>query len=164
MTTLTSSYLFLTAPDGADTGHEKTRVIRDGFTFLGFFFPWLWLLAHRLWLHAAAAFLAQAIGGVLMERQGLWPAGFAITLAASLIVALEGQSFRIRSLAAKGWNEDAVVTADSVDAAEEIYFSGIETIERDSSVPAPEWERHQRSTGRHGNATSLGLFGFDGGR
>ena len=106
----------------------------------------------------------QAIGGVLMERQGLWPAGFALSLAASLIVALEGQNFRIRNLAAKGWNEDAVVSADSVDEAEAIYFSDIETITQEDGVPAPEWERHQRSTGRHGNATSLGLFGFDGGR
>lgn len=161
---MTSSYLFLTAPDGADASHEKTRVIRDGFTFLGFFFPWLWLLAHRLWLHAIVAFLVQAIGGVLMERQGLWPAGFALSLAASLIVALEGQNFRIRNLAAKGWNEDAVVSADSVDEAEDIYFSDIETITQEDGVPAPEWERHQRSTGRHGNTTSLGLFGFDGGR
>ena len=161
---MTSSYLFLTAPDGANTNHAKTRVIRDGFTLLGFLFPWLWLLAHRLWLHAAAAFLAQAIGGVLMERQGLWPAGFAITLAASLIVALEGQNFRIRSLAAKGWNEDAVVTANSADEAEEIYFSNVETSADDMSAPAPEWERHRRSGGGHGNATSLGLFGFDGGR
>jgi len=161
---LTSSYLFLTAPDGADTSHEKTRVIRDGFTLLGFFFPWLWLAAHRLWLHAIVAFLVQAIGGVLMERQGLWPAGFALSLAAGLIVALEGQNFRIRNFAAKGWNEDAVISANSVDEAEEIYFSDIETITQEDGVPAPEWERHRRSIGRHGNATSLGLFGFDGGR
>jgi hypothetical protein len=164
LTTLTSSYLFLTAPDGAEASHEKTRVIRDGFTLLGFLFPWLWLLAHRLWLHAVAAFLAQAIGGALMERPGLWPAGFALSLAASLIVALEGQNFRIRSLAAKGWSEDAVVTADSVDAAEEIYFSSIEIKPEENRMPAPEWERHRRSNGHHGSATSLGLFGFDGGR
>lgn len=161
---MNSSYLFLTAPDGADARHDKTRVIRDGFTFLGFFFPWLWLLAHRLWLHAIAAFLAQAIGGVLMDRSGLWPAGFALSLAASLIVSLEGQNFRIRSLAAKGWTEDAVVTANSADEAEEIYFSKVATRVEDMSVPAQEWERHRRSGGGHGNATSLGLFGFDGGR
>ncbi|MGO7418162.1 DUF2628 domain-containing protein, partial [Rhizobium ruizarguesonis] len=35
---------------------DETRTIRDGFTLLGFLFPWLWLLANRLWLHAAAAF------------------------------------------------------------------------------------------------------------
>jgi hypothetical protein len=33
---MTSSYLVLTAPDGADKAHEKTRFIRDGFTVLGF--------------------------------------------------------------------------------------------------------------------------------
>ncbi len=48
---MTSSYLVLdAAPGGTDVTHEKTRAIRDGFTLLGFLFPWLWLLVHRLWL------------------------------------------------------------------------------------------------------------------
>ncbi|ULJ71509.1 DUF2628 domain-containing protein [Rhizobium gallicum] len=119
---MTSSYLVLTAPGGTDVTHEKTRVIRDGFTLLGFLFPWLWLLAHRLWLYALAAFLLQGLGGVLMDRPGLWPAGFAITLGTCILAGFEGQNLRIRNLASKGWNEEAVITADSLATAEEIFF------------------------------------------
>lgn len=161
---MTSSYLVLTAPGGTDVTHEKTRVIRDGFTLLGFLFPWLWLLVHRLWLYAIAAFLLQGLGGILMDRPGLWPAGFAITLGTCILAGFEGQNLRIRNLASKGWNEEAVITADSLATAEEIYFSNIETNADGDRMPAPEWERHPLSPGRHGNTTSLGLFGFNGGR
>lgn len=71
---MTSSYIFLTAPGSANATADETRTIRDGFTLLGFLFPWVWLLAHRLWLHAAAAFLLQGIGGALMDEPGLGPA------------------------------------------------------------------------------------------
>ncbi|MDM9621138.1 DUF2628 domain-containing protein [Rhizobium sp. S96] len=160
---MTSSYLVLTAPGGADIAHEKTRIIRDGFTVLGFLFPWIWLAAHRLWLHAVAAFLLQSLGGALMDQPGLWPLGVAISFGTSLLVALEGQNARIRHLLSKGWEEDALVSADSLSVAEEIYFSEIQTdLDSDSRVPSPHW--NSASRGDRGNATSLGLFGFDGGR
>jgi hypothetical protein len=161
---MTSSYMVLNPPEGADEAHEKTRFIRDGFTFLGFVFPWLWLLAHRLWLHAIAAFLLQGIGAALMERSGLWPAGFAIILGTNLLAGLEGQNFHIRNLVSKGWTEDALVAADSLRVAEEIYFSNIETEVKSSEMPAPQWDRNSPAHGLHGDTTSLGLFGFDGGR
>jgi hypothetical protein len=161
---MTSSYVVLTAPGGADVAHEKTQIIRDGFTVLGFLFPWLWLAAHRLWPHAIAAFLLQSLGGALLDRPGLWPIGAAITFATSLLVALEGQNFRIRSLASKGWEEDGLVSADCLQVAEEIYFSGVQTDIRDESrVPSPQWDSASHADARR-NATSLGLFGFDGGR
>jgi hypothetical protein len=160
---MTSSYLVLTAPDGADTTHEKTRFIRDGFTVLGFLFPWIWLASHRLWLHAVAAFLLQSVGGALMDRPGLWMVGAAITFGTSLLVALEGQNFRVRNLVSKGWDEDALVSADSLDGAEDIYFSTVQTdLHDENTMPTPQWDHPSR--GDRGNATSLGLFGFDGGR
>jgi hypothetical protein len=159
---MTSSYLVLTAPDGADKAHEKTRFIRDGFTVLGFLFPWIWLASHRLWLHAILAFLLQSLGGALMDRPGLWLVGAAITFGTSLLVALEGQNFRVRNLVSKGWDEDALVSADSLAVAEEIYFSDIRTDIRDDRMPSPQWDSASR--GDRGSATSLGLFGFDGGR
>jgi hypothetical protein len=162
---MTSSYLVLTAPGGADVAHEKTQIIRDGFTVLGFLFPWIWLAAHRLWLHAIAAFLLQSLGGALMDRPGLWPIGAAVTFGTSLLVSLEGQNFRIRSLASKGWKEDALVSADSLRVAEEIYFSSVQTdIPDGTRVPSPQWDSASRADAFRGNATSLGLFGFDGGR
>ena len=160
---MTSSYLVLTAPDGADKAYERTRFIRDGFTMLGFLFPWIWLASHRLWLHAIAAFLAQSIGGALMDRPGLWIVGAVVTFGTSLLVALEGQNFRVRNLVSKGWDENALISADSLDVAEEIYFSDVQTDMRDEkAMPSPQWDSASR--GDRGSATSLGLFGFDGGR
>jgi hypothetical protein len=58
-----------------------------------------------------------------MERPGLWLVGGAVTFGTSLLVALEGQNFRVRNLVSKGWDEDALISADSLEVAEDIYFS-----------------------------------------
>lgn len=161
---MTSSYLFLTPPGSTSATADETRTIRDGFTLLGFLFPWPWLLVHRLWLHAAAAFLLQGIGGALIDEPGLWPAGAAIMLGVNMLVGLEGQNFRIRNLAAKGWNEDALIAADTIGLAETVYFLDKGTVSNSDSGAAPDWENKAQPSSRHGQATSLGLFGFDGGR
>ncbi|WP_454852965.1 DUF2628 domain-containing protein [Rhizobium binxianense] len=159
---MTASYVFLTPPGGTDAMRDETRTIRDGFTFVGFLFPWLWLLAHRLWLPAIAAFLLQAIGSALMDETGLGVAGAAILLGTSLLTGLEGQNLRIRNLAARGWEVDALVTADSLGTAEDIYFSTYETESGTGREPSPEWKPAPHT--HNGHPTSLGLFGFDGGR
>ncbi|OHV25469.1 DUF2628 domain-containing protein [Rhizobium sp. RMa-01] len=161
---MTSSYIFLTPPGSAGTRLDETRVIRDGFTWLGLLFPWAWLLAHRLWLYAAAAFLLQAIGGALMDEPGLWPAGAALTLGVNLLVGLEGQNLRIRNLAGKGWNEDALIAADTIGIAEDVYFFDRAAPAAGDDAATPDWQNKSRPNGPHGQATSLGLFGFDGGR
>ncbi|MDR9808595.1 DUF2628 domain-containing protein [Rhizobium hidalgonense] len=161
---MTSSYIFLTPPGGTRATIDETRTIRDGFTLLGFLFPWPWLLAHRLWLHAAVAFLLQGIGGALMEEPGLWPMGAAIMLGVNVLVGLEGQNFRIRNLAGKGWTEDALIAADTIGIAEQVYFSDQADIAQSDDNTAPDWENKPRPRGPHGHGTALGLFGFDGGR
>ncbi|MBB3644554.1 hypothetical protein FHX14_000717 [Rhizobium sp. BK619] len=161
---MTSSYIFLTPPGGTSATVEETRTIRDGFTLLGFLFPCVWLLAHRLWPHAAAAFLLQAIGGALMEERGLGLAGAALMLGVNVLVGLEGQNFRIRSLAAKGWTEDGLVAADTIGIAEDVYFSDKAAVADSNKDTTPDWENKTRPNNPPGQATSLGLFGFDGGR
>ena len=161
---MTSSYIFLTPPGGASVATDEVRTIRDGFTWLGFLFPWVWLLVHRLWLHAAAAFLLQAIGGALMDEPGLGPAGAAIMLGVNIMVGLEGQNFRIRNLAAKGWNEDALIAADKLDIAEQVYFADKTVPAASDDTVAPGWQTKPGANSPPGQATSLGLFGFDGGR
>jgi hypothetical protein len=106
----------------------------------------------------------QAAGGVLIEQPGLSPAGAALILGVGVIVGLEGQNFRIRDLVRKGWTEAGLVAADSIDTAEEIYFSTVPIVAKNDDAPVPEWDRKASPPARHDNATSLGLFGFDGGR
>jgi len=161
---MTSSYLFLTPPDEMRVTPENTRTVRDGFVLLGFFFPWIWLAIHRLWLYAVAAFLLQGIGAALIEKPGLWPAGAAIILGVSALVGLEGRNLYIRKLTAEGWSENGLVTAGSLDAAEEVYFSTLPEPVKEGDGPMLEWDQKSHPQARHGQATSLGLFGFDGGR
>ncbi|MBX5189711.1 DUF2628 domain-containing protein [Rhizobium sp. NZLR3b] len=161
---MTSSYIFLTPPGSTSAAVNETRTIRDGFTLLGFLFPWLWLLAHRLWLPAAAAFLLQGLGGALMEEPDLGLAGAAIMLGVNVLVGLEGQNLRIRTLAAKGWNEDALIAADTIGIAEQVYFSDRPAIANSDDAAAPDWDNKTRPNSPPGHATSLDLFGFDGGR
>src|SRR5262245_50893217 len=115
-----ASYLVLTPPGSAADRIERTRFLRAGFSFLAFLFPTLWLLYHRLWLYAIAAFLIQGIGGELMQRNGLWPAGAAILFGVSLLAALEGRNLYARHLAAKGWSESSVVVAGRLAEAEDV--------------------------------------------
>ncbi|AGS19934.1 DUF2628 domain-containing protein [Rhizobium etli] len=161
---MTSSYIFLTPPGGGSAATDEVRTIRDGFTWLGFLFPWAWLLVHRLWLHAAAAFLLQGIGAALMDEPGMGPAGAAIMLGVNILVGLEGQNFRIRNLAAKGWNEDALVAADKLDIAEQVYFADKAIPAGSDDTVAPDRQNKPGANIPHGQAISLGLFGFDGGR
>ncbi|MEZ2130052.1 MULTISPECIES: DUF2628 domain-containing protein [unclassified Sinorhizobium] len=161
---MTASYLILTPPDGPDRNHDTTRCIRDGFSWLAFIFPVLWLLGHRLWLAALTAFLLQGLGGRLLEANGGWPAGIAVLFGISILTALEGRNLHISNLVSKGWTLEAVVSADSIDAAEEIYFSSIETSVKENEMPRPQWDRDPGKGSSGGGFTAMGLFGFDGGR
>lgn len=161
---MTASYLILTPPDGPDRNHDKTRCIRDGFSWLAFIFPVFWLLGHRLWLAAVTAFLLQGLGGQLLEIKGGWPAGIAVLFGLSILTALEGRNLHISNIVAKGWTLEAVVSADSVDTAEEIYFSSIETPRKESVTPRPQWDGDPGKGPTGGGSTAMGLFGFDGGR
>lgn len=161
---MTASYLILTPPDGPDRNHDTTRCIRDGFSWLAFIFPVFWLLGHRLWLSAVTAFLLQGLGGQLLEVNGGWPAGIAVLLGVSLLAGLEGRNLHISNLVAKGWTPETVVSADSLDTAEEIYFSSIETSRTESKMPKPQWDRDPGKGSAGSGSTAMGLFGFDGGR
>ncbi|WP_337267717.1 DUF2628 domain-containing protein [Oryzifoliimicrobium ureilyticus] len=158
---MTSSYLVVTAPSGTDARHDKTRFIRDGFSFLAFLFPWIWLAVNRLWLAAAGAFVLQIASRVLMQQAGMWPVGAALGFATMLIVGLEGRHWLARNLVRKGWSEEAVISASSLKTAEEIYFSTyIEPVK--TEIIVPDWKSGAVAT--QGGATSLDLFGFNGGR
>jgi hypothetical protein len=158
-----ATYLVLTPP-GAAQKAERTLLVRDGFSLIAFLFPTLWLFFHRLWLFALAAFLLQGIGGELLRRDGLWPAGVAILFGVSLLAALEGRNLDAGRLSAKGWQEDGVVVAGRLAEAEDLYFADAAGEEEQNIAPV-EWNvsavgKTQRSDG----GPAIGLIGFDGGR
>ncbi|MGJ7042504.1 hypothetical protein J2Y63_005786 [Shinella sp. BE166] len=155
-----ATFLFL-IPPGAKSQDENARIIRDHFSWIAFFLPYIWLLWHRAWLAAALVFAIQSLGSVLSEHAVFGFAGVGICLATSLLVALEGPTMIVAGLRRAGWTVDAVISADDRATAEEIYYMDIKAGEPETrhtvSLPASE-----TSTRRH--APMLGLVGFGEGR
>lgn len=98
-----------------------TTFIRDGFAWLGFLVPPLWLAWHRLWVEAALAFVAMGLLSMLGERLDLETAGSLLSFLVMLFVGLEGQGLRIAALRRRGWHEWGVVEADRLDDADIRY-------------------------------------------
>ncbi|CAN7496594.1 DUF2628 domain-containing protein [Rhizobium rhizogenes] len=159
-----ASYLILTPPGGPDGNQDKTRFIRDGFSWWAFLFPTLWMLYQRLWLHAAAAFLLQGIALELIRRPGFFAAGIAILIGVRILAALEGPNAVYRRLADAGWKTEGLVSAHNLATAEEIHFSGIEP-KAQENIRANNWDipsYPNNNSGRGGS--TFGLPGYDGGR
>jgi hypothetical protein len=157
-----ASYLILTPPGGAERNREKTRFIRDGFSFAAFIFPVLWFLWHHLWFHAIAALLVLVVGFELLSIPGCWPGGIAVLFGMHLLSALEGRNLLFSTLASKGWNREGLISAPQLATAEYIYFANTEFPEK-QDIPVTKWDmpaRRNEPAGRTGAA--LGLIGYDG--
>lgn len=115
-----ASYLVL-VPPGARYDDEKVRFIADGFAWVAFLFPGLWLLAKRQWLAGIAIVAAQIAIAVVTSDVSAMLAGVLIELALRLLVALEGSAFLARRLQSAGWTLQSIIVADNLAAAEEIY-------------------------------------------
>jgi len=118
-----ASFIVLTPPDreGAD---EKAVFIRDGFSFLALIFPFFWLLWYRLWF-AAILLLAVSVGlaATIDALPQWWLVSFTASILLSFYVALEGNSWRIAKKERQDWRLDAIVEAQNVATAEDIYFA-----------------------------------------
>ncbi|RWX65770.1 DUF2628 domain-containing protein [Mesorhizobium sp. M4B.F.Ca.ET.089.01.1.1] len=123
-------------PPGRGERSDGTVFVRDGFAWLGFLVPPLWLAWNRLWIEAALTFVVMAILSMLGEKLGLAWAGSALSLLVSLYVGLEGQGLRIAALRRRGWHEWGVVEADRLDGAETRH--ALETdVPPDEQPPVP---------------------------
>jgi hypothetical protein len=129
-----ASYVVM-EPPGRSEKVEATTFVRDGFSWLGFLVPPLWLAWHRLWIEAALTFVAMGIVSMLGERLGLGLAGSLLSLLVSFYVGLEGQGLRIASLRRRGWHEWGVVDAGRLDAADTRYALETDTLS-DEHAPA----------------------------
>ncbi|AVA19740.1 DUF2628 domain-containing protein [Rhizobium sp. LEGMi198b] len=159
-----ASYLILTPPGGPDKNQVSTRFIRDGFSWTAFLFPTLWMLFHRLWLQAIAAFLLQGIALELIRRPEFFAAGIAILLGVHVLAALEGNHAAYRSLVAGGWKTEDLVSAPNLATAEEIHFTTTEP-KAEENIRSNDWDiptSPNNSPSRGG--PSFGLPGYDGGR
>lgn len=146
------------AKTGQDV-RENAVFVRDGFYFLGFIAPILWLLWHRLWL-AAIVTLAATLGlAVVIEASGLAFPATVLPLLISLYVGLEGGALRIAALRRAGWRQWGVVEADSTTDAETRYlFAEVPAEDRPAStVSIPPASPRRESSG-----AALGLLQYPG--
>jgi len=115
-----TAYLVLASP-GAQIPDERSVVIADRFAPFAFVAPVIWLLFNRLWLEAFAAVLVLAAATMLSGSLGQPALGMAISLALSLITALEGRGWRAAALQRRGWRLVDVIETDDPDVAFDIH-------------------------------------------
>ena len=115
-----TAYLVLASP-GAQIPDERSVVIADRFAPIAFFVPVIWLLFNRLWLEAIAAALVMAGATMLSGSLGQPALGLALSLALSLITALEGRGWRAAALQRRGWRLVDVVETDDPAVAFDIH-------------------------------------------
>ena len=132
--------------------------VRDGFFFLAFLVPPLWLLWHRLWIEAALA-VAVSVGlTALGEVAGFGLAGAGLSLLVSIYVGLEGAALRIAALSRRGLSEWGVVEANDLGEAEIRYL----TTAGDVAAPIAPSATLAPRTALAPSGPALGLFHYPG--
>jgi hypothetical protein len=154
-----TTYYVLTPPVPKNP-EKDTLFIRDGFSWLAFFFPLPWLLFKKMWLVAGLSLAFYLLAVISAEQLGLDGLPVAFSLIMSLWTALEGNHVRARMLERSGWDLQAEISAHDLDEAEGIYFKGAGSVSRPigtSTVPAA------KTLPAHGTM-ALGLIGPYGDR
>jgi hypothetical protein len=151
-----ASYVVMEPP--ARTPAE-VRFVRDGFSVVALIVPVIWLLWHRLWIEALAAFAAAICIGFGGELSGWTATAALISFLVSLFVALEGPSLRVWALGRRGWRDAGVIDAADEDEAMTRYFSNAELPPEDVTVAAEAPVRYVSApSGSSGPA--LGLLSY----
>ena len=124
-----AAYVVLEPPGRA----TEPSFVRDGFAWLGFLFPPLWLLWHRLWIEAGFAILAAMAITATAQAFGIGALGSALSLLVSLYVGLEGRALLVAARLRRGWLDCGVVEAADAEEAETRYLIALD--DTDSAVP-----------------------------
>ena len=141
-------------------GHDADAIfVRDGFAWLGFLLPPLWLLWHRLWIEAALAFVAIGVLSALGESVGAMLAGSLLIFLVMFYVGLEGQALRISALARRGWRQWGVVVADDLYDADSRY-----AMEAGAAAQEPRLQPEPALARPAQHVSAIGLVPFSGRR
>ena len=124
-------------PSGDASKADGAVFVRDGFSWLAFLVPPLWLLWHRLWAEAALSAILLFAVSLLGEVAGFGMTAPLASLLIALWFGLEGQGLRIAALRRRGWREWGVVHAGNGDEAELRYGLEAEPASRPAAAPRP---------------------------
>lgn len=114
------------APPAGSDAAEKTVLVKEGFSFLAFLFPLVWLAVYRAW-RGLFIYLGVSIAlGVFSYAVGLRPAGeIAPALVLSLYFGFEGAAYRQAALLRRGFHHAGSVLAASEIEAERRFFAAV---------------------------------------
>lgn len=110
-----ASFVIMEPPAGSKA---ETVLVKDGFAFLGFLLPPLWLAWNRLWLEAVTTGLVLAILDWLARAGTHGVFAGTLSFALCVLVGLEGARLRIASMERKGWHQAAYINARNGEEAE----------------------------------------------
>lgn len=161
-----ASFVVIAPPDG-DESSEKAVFIRDGFAAWALCFHLFWLLRHRLWFAAALLFLIFVGLGAAVDAFPQWVL-FSVVAWLFLVwfVALEGNGMRIAKKERQNWQIQAVIEAQNMATAEEIFYAGTTqalpaAVRRDSDRNGEKKTKlKQPPGGTQEVGSTLGLLGF----
>ena len=141
----------------SDRRGEAAMFMKDAFAPLAVVVPVFWLLCNRLWFEAAMAFCAS----LALLGAGTWAdapqlAGIGSILV-GIYVALEGSALKIAAARRRGFDEEAVVDAQSVTEAEERYY-----LTRLPETVLPSSAAKDLPVRRSAAAPGTGLFALPG--
>ncbi|MEP1443995.1 MAG: DUF2628 domain-containing protein [Hyphomicrobiales bacterium] len=101
---------------------RNVELIRDGFSFLVFFFPALWLLWNRVWL-GFAIYVVFILAFILASELINPLIGFFLNSLLGFYLALEGTNWRAKKYLSNGWQEVDFVLASNYEEAEMRAFA-----------------------------------------
>ena len=137
---------------------EHARFVRDGFSWMAFFVPIIWLLVHRVWRWLLVILAFDVALVVLGGRLGLPPATLTLAgLLEMLFVGLEARHWHGLALERRGYHLADIVQADTLEDAEYRFFERLP-----AEPPAPTATVMTRPTSRSYGV--IGLFPEQGAR
>lgn len=107
-------------PDAIERG-DNIRLVREGFSIWPVFFPFLWLLWHRLWV-GLLVFVALTAGFFLLSDVTNPFLGILLSNLFGFFLAIEGTNWQAKKLEGNGWQEINVVLAGDLEEAEHKAF------------------------------------------
>jgi hypothetical protein len=104
-----------------DPAPERFGFVKDGFSWPAFFFQFVWILRHTMWL-ALVGYMAFAVAvfgvGALVGSIYAW----IVAIAGAFLLGFEGNTIRRLSLERRGWREVGEAWGRNLTEAETRFF------------------------------------------